>query len=432
VKTRKYLYMLPCILLYVLIIFTCGCNKISLTQFKIDDVLQLDNEILDVSTKYSTLYKDGTNRQMFVFSSPVKEMENNKFYLFDNKLYNNNDYYETKNKEYNVVFKKDSVNLTYSSNAFSLLFNDINNIEKVSNYENIYGDTKESIKYVDSSNNNLYFIPTYNGLLMECELLNNNQQNEFDIMLDINKLSLNNDAAGYAQLLNLNGDKIATIYQAIVVDSINNIYVNNKAEIKNKNGNIYLIIDLSNLPSNINYPIKLSLSIDFYSEKMFYDTSVYEATPDTNCILNNISVFDSKSEKNTGFTYLKFNIESITPKQSSLLESFILNFYVMYVEGDLEIEIYKINTDWCSWTLNWNNKPDFSEKLGKFSIKETGWHDIDLTQYVKKLIDNNYDNMSDNSIVLKVKDENKNGYAIIASVDNTYAPPSIEVNYRVK
>ena len=128
---------------------------------------------------------------------------------------------------------------------------------------------------------------------------------------------------------------------------------------------------------------------------------------------------------------MKYNIRSFTPKDSSLIDSFTLSFYAIAVENNTEMEIYRVDKDWCSSQINWRSKPKYKEKIGEFTLSEPGWHTIDLTRYAKSLINRNYDKLNDNGIVFKIKDGTI-GYAILASADNTYAPPYFEVNYRVQ
>ena len=401
--------------------------------YSIDEIFnQPYEEVTSVSTKYSILYKDDINRKMYVFAIPVREFENDKYYLFDNKIHENNDgTFKTQNKEFNVEFNKNSVNLNYTDLNFAIIVDNMG-ITREENYINTYGEIKETIKYsavfdgIDMS-----CAPTYNGLLIEFDLLNNIEKKEITFEIDIDKLKFENDPAGYVQIIK-DDKQVGLIYQGIVADNDGNFYTNNIVKINIKNKKYYLTVDLSTLPQNTSYPAKLAINFDFYCFKMFYDTSVYETIPTTNTILNNVSIFDSKNEKNDGYTYLKYNVRSFTPKKSSLVDSFTFNFYVMSVLENIDIEVYRVKKDWCSWTINWKDKPPFREKLGEFNISEIGWHKIDLTDYVKKLIDRNYDKSKDNnSIVLKIKN-NSAGYAILASADNTYAPLYFEVNYRTQ
>ena len=392
-------------------------------------------EVESVSTKYSVLYKNGIERKMYVFALPVKEMQNRKYVLLDAQIYENGDgTFGTKNKNFNVRFNNDSVDLQHINLKIAILFDKMDLI-KESDYLNIYGETKEAVKYSGTADNlEMRCIPTYNGVLMELDLPNKIEKSEITFELDMAKrqlLKYKNDPAGYVKILDEDEDNIGVFHQGIVVGGDNRFYANNKVKIAVKNKRYYLTVDLSKLPADVSYPAKLAMNFDFYREKMFYDTSVYEAMPNVNTMLNNVSIFDSINEGNSGYTYFKYNVRSFTPKESKLIDSFSCSFYVMSVTGNADIEVYRVPKDWCSSMINWNDKPNHAEKLGEFTVSEKGWYKIDLTEYVKKLIDRDYDKLNDNSIVLKMKDGSR-GYLVLASVDNTYAPPFFEVNYMVQ
>ncbi|GHU35341.1 hypothetical protein FACS1894105_03860 [Clostridia bacterium] len=391
---------------------------------------QTNEEVSAVSTKYNVLYKDGQNRQMFIFSVPVRESDNSKYILYDNKIYKNSDgTFGTRNKEFNISFENNMINMHNSSRDISIHLEGAS-LEKEDEYLNIYGENREAIKYNSTLNESIArFIPTYNGVLMEIILQERAPDDEIEFKIDLPNMTFENDQAGYVQILK-NNEKVALIFQGIVVDDNNKFYPNNKVNIKSKNNERYLALDLTDISKDISYPAKIAITIDLFADKMFFDTSVYEATPHLNTISNNVSIFDTINDGKDGYTYMKYNVKSFTPKESSLIDSFNYSFYTLIASGLPEIEVYRVDNDWCSWTLNWIGKPAYKEKIGEITLSENGWHTIDLTDYVKKLIGRKYDNLESNSIMFKIKDDSK-GYAIIASADSTYAPPYFEVNYRV-
>ena len=166
-----------------------------------------------------------------------------------------------------------------------------------------------------------------------------------------------------------------------------------------------------------------------YSEKMFFDTSTYSAKPKTNFILNNISYFSAQHSDGNERTYMKTNLRSITPKQSELLEQITLSLYAIYAKEEVTLDVYKVKQGWCSWTMNWENHPQYYEKIGEIIVDQPGWYDIDLTDYVKNLIENGYDGITDNSFVLVARSA-ENGEVIFASADNSCAPPYYKVVYK--
>ena len=164
---------------------------------------------------------------------------------------------------------------------------------------------------------------------------------------------------------------------------------------------------------------------------MFFDSSAYQSIPTTNSLYNNVSIFDTVSDDKNGYTYMKFNVKSFTPKRADLLDSISLSIYVMNCKEGTVLEVYSLHEDWCAWTLSWRNKPKYKEKLGELSLSKAGWYTIDLQKYVKHLIANDYYRRIENSIMFKIKNGTE-GYAVVASSDNKITPPFFSVQYRIE
>ena len=163
---------------------------------------------------------------------------------------------------------------------------------------------------------------------------------------------------------------------------------------------------------------------------MFFDCAAYENTHNVNYIFDNNIIFDSITPQHGTLNYMKFNLRSFTPKKADLLDQILLNLYMQYCEGEVEIEVYSVRHSWCAWELTWDNLPKHNEKIGQFTVSKAGWYSIDLTDYAKLLINKKYYKLTDNSIMFKVKD-GSTGVVIMASSDNSVYPPFFEVNYRV-
>lgn len=400
-------------------------NKLVDTPAKFHHMLSKSNLLSNMTTPYSVLYGKDKTRQMYVFSVPIQEKINAKHSLMENKIVKNKNEFITTNKTFNISFNTNKINLKNSQDSFEILIDNIKTIQQNNDYTNIYEYKGKSIKYTDKDNNILFCFPTYNGLLMEYNLNSSKQRIEFE--LNLNEYEFLNDEAGYVQLLKNSNEKMGIIYQGIITDKNNKFLINNKAEIVKRNNKFYLSYKL---PQNMEYPIKFIINIDFYSEKMFFDTSNYNTSPKTNFIFNNISFFDTQIEDAQEQTYVKFNLKSITPKSAELLNTISLNFYAIFSEGELDIEVFKVQDEWCSWTMNWNEQPDYYEKIGEINVNKSGWYSLDITEYAKELINNNYDQMIDNSIVLIAKRKSE-GRAIFASADNSCAPPYFKIDYKV-
>lgn len=388
------------------------------------NILSKDNLIDKVTTKYSVLYGDNKDREMYVFSVPIIEEKENIKQMLKNDICEKNEVFSTQNQQFNVSFKKNLINMKNGKENISLCLKNFTTVEKTYNYESLYGIRNEAIKYVDVYGNYMYCIPTYSGLLIEYYIHNN--IDSLDFKLELPSYGYINDPAGYVSILGRDTSKVAVAFQGMIFDENNTFCGLETAQIYKENKNIYLKY---NIPENISLPYKYIISIDMYSEKMFFDTSTYSAKPKTNFILNNISYFSAKDSDGNERTYMKTNLRSITPNQSDLLEKITLSLYAIYAKEEVTLEVYKVKDTWCSWTLNWESHPPYYEKIGEIIVNKPGWYDIDLTDYVKNLIDNGYDEITDNSFVLVAKSA-ENGEVIFASADNSCAPPYYKILYK--
>lgn len=95
-------------------------------------------------------------------------------------------------------------------------------------------------------------------------------------------------------------------------------------------------------------------------------------------------------------------------------------------------QVFGINfTGLLIWWKWFSIGKQYGEKIGEFEISLEGWYSIDITEYVKFLIENNYFSFENSSIMLKLKDNNA-GTVVISSCDNSMYPPFFEVNYLVE
>jgi len=392
----------------------------------ISNILSKEHLIEKATTQYSVLYGDNNNREMYVFTAPIIEGNETITQTLRNDIYESNEVFFTQNQQFNVSFEKNLINMKNGEKSISLCLDAFTDLEKIYNYESLYGLRNDALKYTDEYGNYMYCMPTYGGLLVEYYIHNNIESDSLDFKLELSSYGYVNDPAGYVNILCKDNTKAAVAFQGMIFEDNDIFYGVETAKIVEENKNFYLKY---NIPENLSFPCKYVISIDMYSEKMFFDTSTYSAKPKTNFILNNISYFSAQHSDGNERTYMKTNLRSITPKQSELLEQITLSLYSLYVKGEVSLDVYKVKQGWCSWTMNWENHPSYYEKIGEIIVDQPGWYDIDLTDYVKDLIDNGYDGITDNSFVL-VSQSAEKGEVIFASADNSCAPPYYKVVYK--
>lgn len=390
-----------------------------------DSILSQNSEIPEVSTKYNVLYKNNNNRLSYIFANPVRNFVDGKYVYCKSEITSKKNDFIIHNEYLNAICTDQQITVS-KPNSCAISFN-LSNTQSYTiaeTYCNIYNDIAESIQYDFESGDSLQVIPTHSGILFEA--VPNTSSEIFKYQIDIGNLKYTNSDAGYV-ILNEKDDTYAIIHRPLVMDSSGTISAFPKIQIESIDQLLYLTLEI---PKETQIS-KLAICVDLYLDKMFYDSSAYENAKNVNSIQNNISIFNNQNKSTDGYTFMKFNMKTYVPSKKELIDSVILNLYVIYAGNETTIEVYSVNNDWCSWTLDWLKKPNLKKQLGEFQITNSGWYSIDLTNYVIDLIDNNYYYLNDSSIVLKIKSGTK-GDVIIASTDNTYAPPFFEIKYRVK
>ena len=386
-------------------------------SISMDEIFKGNNEVLEVATPYSVLYKSGKKRNMFIFSEQVRAYDGNKYVLPDLSFQTSvDDSYEFCFNNMRVVCLNDQIHFQSQGKSIMTMVMDKWNRQTMD-------ESGSNVQYV-SSGFHMTISPTFNGVEIEIDV--SQKVNQIFIPINFSKCQRENDEAGYVVLKDQQ-QELYIIHQAAAEDKNRTVY-GLKSKIIKKNGAFGLTYSLDD---NMSIPGKLKFTVNAVSEQFFFDSSAYENTPTTNSIYNHYSYFDNRYENAGGYTYLKFNARSFTPKNSELLDYFYFTFYVEYVENPVTIELYAMSKDWCSWRITWNKKPSANYKFGECTIDQAGWYTINLTSYIKTMIDSNYFLLLDNSLMMKVKDDSV-GYVVMASTDHGLYPPFFEVGYRVE
>lgn len=392
----------------------------------IHDIFSEKDEIQQVATRYSILHRDKNKRQMHVFSIPVRNYNDEESYSLINTDISKytDDSYITQNSEYNIEYNKNFTQIGNTSESFRMYF--------PQSFEMTYDDSSESVRYSMYNNESITIQPGYNGMIIQYHI--SDYTYEISLPLGIKKYRINNDNAGYVVLSesNLNTNEIMNnnyfiVSAPLIYDMSKNANTDGRMQIFKEDGEYTL---KCSLPSDITFPVDLYFTVNYYRENMFFDCAAYQKSPNDNHIFDSYIVYDNISEDDETYNYMKFNIRSFTPKDTTLLDRVLLNLNVLYCSNEIDIEVYSVRYDWCSWELTWNNRPLNNEKIGEFKVNETGWYSIDITEYVRSLIKENYFDLEDNSIMMKIKDKTK-GKVICSSTDNCIFPPFFQVDYRI-
>ena len=396
-----------------------------------ESVFSKEGEIQQVATKYSILYKNNNKRKMYVFSMPIRKYIDNNYIYVKPGIDKVNEYqYITNNIDYSILYEDDYLRISDEKNWFKLSFDEIyawNFIELSNNSMSLKGD---SIQYINENGNEIFVSPSYSGMVVNYKI--DESVNQLVFPIEFSELKVNNQDAGYVVLSEKNLGNIS------ISDNItNSVFVISRPIVSDMNGRKSLGGAIELIKKNKKYQlvcsvpegtVNLSFTVNYYYENMFFDCTAYQREANVNHVFGDYVVYDSETRMNLSNNYIKFDIRSFTPKKSQALDRITLSVYVLDCKKDTEFEVYAVPNDWCAWELTWNKQPNYQEKIGYFKLDGSGWYTLDLTEYIKSLIDENYYNLINNSIMIKLKD-GSTGYAIMASADNSIYPPYFEVDY---
>jgi len=167
----------------------------------ISNILSKEHLIEKATTQYSVLYGDNNNREMYVFTAPIIEGNETITQTLRNDIYESNEVFFTQNQQFNVSFEKNLINMKNGEKSISLCLDAFTDLEKIYNYESLYGLRNDALKYTDEYGNYMYCMPTYGGLLVEYYIHNNIESDSLDFKLELSSYGYVNDPAGYVNIL---------------------------------------------------------------------------------------------------------------------------------------------------------------------------------------------------------------------------------------
>ena len=124
-------------------------NNYTSTEEMIKSILSKDNDVPEVSTKYSILYKDENNRHSYIFANPVRKSVDNEYIYCDINIEKSDYGYSVYNANYSSDFYSNSIRL--SQNGGTQITFDISGSPGCSlseDYINVYSEAKKSVRYV--------------------------------------------------------------------------------------------------------------------------------------------------------------------------------------------------------------------------------------------------------------------------------------------
>jgi len=189
----------------------------------IESLFSKGGEIEKVNTKYSILYGDGNQRQMYVFSLPVREFAQNTYSLFRRNLVAaDNGTYTTANSQFQTEFAPEAITIRYGSEQLAVLLN----AEK-QQLPTLNDTAPDTVHYV-LDDNQLSAASSYNGIRLDYDI--SEKCKNFRIPLELSRYDYENDDAGYVQVLQ-NDMKKFMIYTTVIRDANDQLYPCNSVKI---------------------------------------------------------------------------------------------------------------------------------------------------------------------------------------------------------
>jgi hypothetical protein len=452
-------------LIVIIIIFLASCTSYAkpITEY-VNQNMVTSNKNTEKIDKYDSPYtmcyknSDGTYT-IYMFASPISfKNSQGRYEYIDNNIIKNPDA-DMLNKGYDYRNAKNSI-LTYFPQKdnndiivkngddiinFSLVKPDSTSIAsaKLENSKNMYGDSFPEVTYgINSDAIQIKNYVTKAGVKSEVVLNKYPGTNEIKFKVKISGYTPENNSNGYIRFLDSKKNMGGIIYSGIQKDSYTKSYtekdghlsINSSVDIEPAGSpDIYIVtftLDNKFLKNkNTVYPVKFDPSFEFYLNKQ-PDSGVYSKNPYTNAYLSPISVIGNSDFLGIGRQYIRFRYDYFFRcDANSVISSFYHLREFTGFSSDEKVSFDKMNEQWSSTGLNWNNKIDFGNEITSKIVNKSGDISFDITKFTKDCFaDPNW--MTESYGLLLKGSEQNDRYRVIASSDNSEYPPYVEINLK--
>lgn len=166
------------------------------------------------------------------------------------------------------------------------------------------------------------------------------------------------------------------------------------------------------------------IEANLYEAKLFQDTTVESKNPKTNNAFGSIGFIGSTKEFGEQWLYTRPDFSKMTELNDKKILRAVLHL-PRFNSGAVELTTSKVSARFCSFGSNWNNKIAEASSLADSQITDH-YIDLDLTS----IMSDKHGRLSrGEGFILKAKKKGA-GFSVIATGDNYFAPPILEVNYR--
>ncbi len=165
--------------------------------------------------------------------------------------------------------------------------------------------------------------------------------------------------------------------------------------------------------------------INLHEMKMFQDTTVESRNPGVNNAFGGAAYIGNTNAYGEQWLYSRPNFSVISEMSDKQIQKAILHLPI-YGGSDTLLSAFHIESRFCSFGSNWNNKIPAARKLTD-SFIENGYHHLDITNLVADT--HNHFLTRSEGLILKTKVK-ENGFTAVSTGDSYYAPQILELSFR--
>lgn len=298
---------------------------------------------------------------------------------------------------------------------------------------NFSGETQAGVRYEEpfGPETELVVYPTSLGARNEV-VLKSGDFNDIRLWLRADGYRLKAEPGGYLLLLNDEKDKdgneqiAGIIHSPLMKDQRGEISINSRLEFESQDSmeTMLRVIPDTEFLSNkdVQYPVFLSFDIEWRREKQ-PDTQVFSGKPNLNAYLRNYTLIGNHPEYGDSQCYIRYQFFDIFGLDPESIQSAEL-VTSQLTKTPLSATLHSVSTDWCSLTSNWKKKAPY--KPMAISQQKTAWGEVrfDVTEIVKKYVQDKSGELQRNGLLLKSEEEN---FAILTSADSSLYPMRTEI-----
>ena len=170
----------------------------------------------------------------------------------------------------------------------------------------------------------------------------------------------------------------------------------------------------------------LHIQFNLYDNKIILDSAVSQAHPELNAYLSNVAMVGEEGTENASRLYLRLNLGGLYPINSAQIDCVEYVVRPLNKMTDMSFALHLVQEDWCSWTICWNNQPQFNSEAIPGEFDEAGWIHFNITDYVKQCLEKKNSKLERFGFVLTGKETGGNA-AVLATSDNSSAVPYLKV-----